>query len=509
MIKKIIEKYKNYHPSKWEALSYLLIPIFIGLLTSTATDGDIWFILNLGKYILNNGFPTIDPFSIHEGLNVVIQQWIPDIIFYKSFDILGKTGIYLIVNLLNIYIVFITYKLLMLVSDKKRNLSVLITCIITIIYSLSFTIARPQMFSTSILITELYFLEKYFKTSNWKYLISLPILSILMINMHASMWLMLFCFWLTFFLNTFSYKIGKIISSKRNKKELLVFGILMLLCGLVNPYGYKAMTYVLTSFGVFEINEIVSEMNVPQIQDLLGLIIYVIIFSIYLIYWLFNKKNIDSRHFFLLLGTTYLSLSSYRGYLFFLIATIYPLSIYFNEKFYYIKEKEKNNFIRISIVLIIILLIIPFLLVTKNKWIIFENPLENGINYVKKLEGNKNGITMYCAYGLCNYAEWLDLKLYIDSRAEIFLKANNKKKDIFKEYYNLQQGKLYYKDFIEKYNFDYLIVDENDYLYQLLINDNDDNYEIIYNGVSNKINYKRGVAAEEMFYYVILKKIKV
>ena len=509
MIKKIIEKYKNYHPSKWEALSYLLIPIFIGLLTSTATGGDIWFIMNTGRYILNNGFPTIDPFTIHDGLSVVIQQWIPDIIFYKSFDVLGKTGIYLTVNLLNIYIVFITYKLLMLVSDKKRNLSVLITCIITTIYSLSFTIARPQMFSTSILITELYFLEKYFKTLNWKYLISLPILSILMINMHASMWLMLFCFWLTFFLNTFSYKIGKIKSEKRNKKELLIFGILMMLCGLVNPYGYKAMTYVLTSFGIPEINTMVSEMNVPQIQSVLGLAIYIIIFSVYCIYMLFNKKEINSRHAFLLAGTTYLSIAAYRGYLFFLIGSIYPLAIYFNEKFYYINENKFNKKIYSLLILIVLLIIIPLTIVIKNKYIIFENPKKKAIDYIYKNENEKQNIKIYCAYGGCDYSQWLGMKTYIDNRAEIFLKANNKKKDIFKEYYNLQYKKMYYKDFLEKYNFDYLIIDENDYLYQLMVNDKNDNYEIVYSSISDKINYKKFVASDDRFYYVVLKRINV
>ena len=48
----IINKYKNYHPSKWEALSFLLIPIFIGLLSTTKTDDDIWFILTTGKEII-------------------------------------------------------------------------------------------------------------------------------------------------------------------------------------------------------------------------------------------------------------------------------------------------------------------------------------------------------------------------------------------------------------------------------------------------------------------------
>ena len=78
-----MKKILNYHPSKWQAISFLVIPIFIGLLTSTSFDNDIWFLINTGRYILNHGFPTIDPFTIHEGFNLVVQQWIPDVIFYE------------------------------------------------------------------------------------------------------------------------------------------------------------------------------------------------------------------------------------------------------------------------------------------------------------------------------------------------------------------------------------------------------------------------------------------
>ena len=109
-MKRIIEKYKNYHPSKLEILSYLFIPIFLGLLRLTNLGEDIWFIINNGRYILNHGFFTIDPFTIHKGLHVVVQQWLPDVIFYKAYDIMGSTGIYIVTQLLNVYIVFIVCK---------------------------------------------------------------------------------------------------------------------------------------------------------------------------------------------------------------------------------------------------------------------------------------------------------------------------------------------------------------------------------------------------------------
>ena len=497
-MRKIIEKYKNYHPSKWEVLSYLLIPIFLGLLRLTNLGEDIWFIINNGRYILNHGFFTIDPFTMHEGLHVVVQQWLPDVIFYKAYDIMGSTGIYVVTELLNLYIIFITYKLLMLVTDKKRNLSVIFTIIISYLYAFMFLYARPQMFSTSILITELYFLEKYFKTNNWKNLISLPILSILLINMHASMWLMLFCFFLPFFLDTFNFKLGRLESKKKNRKYLLVFAIVAAICGLVNPYGIKAMTYVLTSYGIPEINNFVAEMKIPDIHTLSGFITYAELAIVVIYYVVFNKNKIQLRYFFLLVGTLYLSISASRGILFFIISSIYPIAINYKDKFKN-NENVDNKGIRMFIIFMILLIIVPSTIIIKNKSYVMDNVIGKGIDYIVENEDNIKDLKVYCRYE-CNYAEWVGLKPYIDTRAEVFLKKNNKKADIFIELYDLQKGMIDYKEFLDKYDFDYLVVYIHDILYSKLLND--DNYEIVY---ENKIDKKD--RKNDQTKYFVFKKI--
>ena len=72
--------------------------------------------------------------------------------------------------------------------------------------------------------------------------------------------------------------------------------------------------------------------------------------------------------------------------------------------------------------------------------------------------------------------EYMGYKCYIDPRAEVFYKSNNKKEDILVEYVNL--GTLVNpKNFLEKYNFDYLLVSKSDSLYYYLKNLN---YSIIY-----------------------------
>ena len=56
----------------------------------------------------------------------------------------------------------------------------------------------------------------------------------------------------------------------------------------------------------------------------------------------------------------------------------------------------------------------------------------------------------------------------------MFLKDNNGEFDYLAEYNEVMNGKLYYKDFVNKYNFNYLIVSDREQLLRMsLKNDND------------------------------------
>ena len=73
-----------------------------------------------------------------------------------------------------------------------------------------------------------------------------------------------------------------------------------------------------------------------------------------------------------------------------------------------------------------------------------------------------NGENIYCNFNCGSYADWAGYHPYIDGRAEVYLKKVNGVEDSFKEEMDLQKGKIWYKDFLDKYDFDYLIV-EKDY----------------------------------------------
>lgn len=72
---------------------YLIIFSFIIVLSFSINtvfnyhviDKDIFYTLNQGRYILNNGLYHIDPFSLHEGFKIVVQNYLYSIILYKVY----------------------------------------------------------------------------------------------------------------------------------------------------------------------------------------------------------------------------------------------------------------------------------------------------------------------------------------------------------------------------------------------------------------------------------------
>ena len=69
---------------------------------------------------------------------------------------------------------------------------------------------------------------------------------------------------------------------------------------------------------------------------------------------------------------------------------------------------------------------------------------------------------------------------------------NNKKEDILVEYFNILEGDIDLDKFLDKYNFDYLIVSKTDNLYNHLKKDTD--YEVVFKSKDKKtFLFKRNI----------------
>lgn len=472
---KIVTALKNY--SNWtppKILVFLTISLFVVIinLNFTRLDNDFWFLINTGKHILNSGFPTIEPFTIHADLQFVVQQWLTDVIFYLIYSKFNIYGMFIFMSIMNILIAYLIYKTCLLLSNNKVKISIIMTILVDLIFSISFVTTRPQLFDVLLLLTELYLLESYFKKDNKKYLLGLPVVSLLMINLHSSLWTMIFVFLLPYYAEI----VLKFKKEKNRLKQLISITIIMLLIGLLNPYGIESIKYLFTSYGIEVINNYVSEMLPITVTSHLILFIYIFIV---LISFYYNKGNNKIRYFFLTLGTCYLGLSHYKGYLFFIIASVLPLSYNFKEVF---KEQNEVKYDLGSYKKYLIMLFLIYSLGIYAAFFFTVDIKERAKPYLYEVsdyldENATKDIKLYTSYESGSYLEYRGYKCYIDPRAEVFLKANNKKEDILDEYYKLQTEDYDYEAFLTKYDFDYLVVTESDKLYNYM---DKTNYEMVY-----------------------------
>jgi uncharacterized protein YxeA len=478
----------NSHMSQKISKTYklfFLVILFLPCLyiINNTMDNDVWFLLNSGKYVFAHGIPYTEPFTIHQGFSFVMQQWLSACIFWLVYSNLGFFGLIALNVLCYGLTIYFVYLICLRVSQNHFFVSLLVSLLSSFMIIPLITI-RPGLLSTFIFVVELYFLEGYMAERKIKYLLPLPILSILLINLHAAMWPMIFVLTLPFLAESVTFRFGKFHNIGFPKHGLLSIIGFMFLGGFANPYGWNGMTYLFKSFGYQEINQFVGEMRAPEINSFFGAVLYGGLLIVILTYLLYQKGTTTIRFVFLSLGTAYLALSAIRSIPLFVIGGIYPLAFYLkNIKLPLPQETSVTpktiQLRKILIVSTLTLMIICFGITalshdTGNQDI---QLLRSTLQFIQN-ENRTKDVVLYTSYDEGGFAEYVGFPVYIDTRAEVFVKANNKKEDVMKEYFDLQMGYSYCKDFLDKYQFTHLLVTKKDILYIYLSHDKE--YKLTY-----------------------------
>ncbi len=489
-------------------------------------EADTYFVMNLGRYILEHGFPHVDPFTVHENLQLVAQQWLSGILFWEAYKNFGVEGLLAVDSFFGAATVLIFWRLCLFVSGGNKILSFALSFFAAIFYA-TMVVPRPQVISATLLLVEVFCLEKFTRTENPKFLIALPLVSVALSNFHAAVWLMSLVVCLPFLF----------VKNFRRIKFLLAAMVVTALCGLLNPYGSEAMTYVFRSYGIESINANIKEMATPTAHGFQGKCFFLT--EAFLIFSLARAK-VPWRYIFLSGGITFMTIMHGRNLpLFYFIAT-FPTAYVWRE---FSLEKFKAQ--RVPLTILIFLLVAAFtavsvalfkecldelslplkillaatvlfvlyvllipkvegrilhpsLLPKKNLSLLGGVFLAGGIflvtiastqpkpphmytdalKFLLRTERPEN-ISLYANQGVGGLAGHLGVKYYIDSRSEVFLKANNGQKDIFDEYLDFIGGKLNYKDFFARYNFTHiLITNEEPFLFDELSADK--NFRVVY-----------------------------
>ena len=486
-------------------------------------NADTYFVINLGRYILEHGIPHVDPFTIHENLQLVAQQWLSGVFFWELWENFGLNGLLATDMIFGAMMILIHWRLCLFVSGNKV-LSFALSFVVGLIITPAI-VPRPQLLSSLLLLIEVFLLEKFTRTNDAKFLLPLPLLSTLLVNLHAAVWTLSLVLCLPFLF----------VKNIRHVKLICAAMAGIFIGGLINPYGLDAMTYVMRSYGVSIISEHVAEMFSPTAHELRGKIFFLaealIIFS-------FAKFKVPWRYVFLSGGIIFMALMHTRNeILFYLIATFPGAYIWRNLKppkflseggellptFFLLVmvntmaivttlndglEKFSTPlemlFFAATIFALYNLLVVraegrilnPKILPRKIlslaatglivSGIFFTTLKENhvdetftaAIKFLLRSERPEN-ISLYVNQGMGGMAGMLGVKYYIDSRSEVFLRANNGQKNILNEYVAFMTGKLNYREFFSRYDFTHIIISNNEpFIFDALSHDK--NFRVIY-----------------------------
>ena len=107
---------------------------------------------------------------------------------------------------------------------------------------------------------------------------------------------------------------------------------------------------------------------------------------------------------------------------------------------------------------------------------------------MKWLQNNESNhdVKIMTTYDLGSYVEYFGYKPYIDTRAEVFYENLNHKADIMDEYLAVKTGKIHYKDFLDKYNFDYVLTEKTSDIFDVYVS-HDNDYELVSSSYANNL----------------------
>ena len=471
----------------WLKVILLLFPFVIACFQFRTIDNDFWFLYKTGEYIVNNGFPHTDFLSMHSNMKLVVQQWLSTVIFYFVYSRLGRIGLFCLLYGCYACICTLTYRLNLLIT-KNELVSVVLAGLTDILIFNQLIVTRPQTFTFALLLIEILILENYIQTKKIVYLAGIPLVSLALINIHASMWPMLFVFMLPYIAGAIPVK------TKRFKLEAegsLIALVAALACGaiigLANPYGTDNMFYLIASYGDNQLGTTIYEMLPTDIGTHIGKMLFGLIILMVITGFFYKKKSFSVRFFCLFFGTLLLALLHRKGTPYFFIFGVSSFS-------YMIKDLEitlPSNIAskltrRVRIMLAALLIMFTVCLCTEYlvKSLIAEpgrTAHYDRLDEVSKiLERSEDPVVLYANFSDGQYMEYKGFHPYIDGRAELFLAQNNGEFDYYSEYYELRTANMYYRDFTDKYQFNYLLVNGTSDRYLLMSLLYDDDFEVKY-----------------------------
>lgn len=472
-------KIKKYILNNKKTLSFvfLIICFCFFLLCFYNKESDYFWHITAGEYMVKNGILKHDIFSwFMNGKYWMSHEWLFEVIISYLKNIFGTIHL-----LVYPFFSLVSLLLILFFTNKKEYMknTIFSLCWIVGLFIIlyGFIHVRPHLFSFSFLALTIYFNYSLYKNEDSKLIYFMPLLTLIWSNFHGGSSNLSYLFsFLFMFSGLFKFNFSKIESSKLSKKQYIKYLIISLLCMIViciNPHGIKMFFYPYLNMMDKLMVSNISEWQPTVLSNLSHYVYYLLVVVIVFI-MLFSNKKIKFIDLLLLGVSVFLGLKSIRFWPYTYIIMSYVI-------FYYI-PKRKDDKGTVSLILLLGCLLLGMFIGNFNKIDLDKKVISNEIISVIKKEKPKRLYNMYDYGGELVYN---DILVFIDGRADLYSKYN------YEDYLNISNLEEDYVKLIDKYNFDYFLVDKRYPIFTYL--KYSDEYEVIIKNKNVYLYKKKGL----------------
>lgn len=425
----------------------IFIAFIIHMALKAERDSDMYFMIANGEYILKHGIPYINPFVIHEDFKIIIQQWIPSVVAYLGVKAIGLRFFQIEAVIGLLVLIFAIYKLTCLTLPKEKGF--LFASVIGSMM-LYLTTGKPMLYSIILLVVQMYLCEK---KESWLWL---PLIVLIEANIHASFIIFHFVYLLPFIVPGITKHLNNTAEYKYIKA--LPF---MAVSACINPYGLDGALYLFKSYTPNLKKVPITELQPITITNVDGVIALVVfLFAAVQLYRRYIKphKRVDSHRLYLFMGSVALMIlfPQVRNYIFLVIGSI-PLMV---TEIHSLKGKTPPAKLMWVIAILCLIASVGDPTAWKTDYPRFY--AENCAEYLKGKD-----VVLFNDFDIGGYLEAEGIKIFIDSRPELYFKSINGKEDIIDDYLNMV-FKEDRKALIDKYGFTHYCVYKNSALTEYL-----------------------------------------
>lgn len=254
---------------QWLALHIVEVVVFLALFAfclPSLASADFWWHLRSGQLIYaTHVVPRTDPFAFTVGGKPwVAHEWLSELLIYATYHFGGYAAVLMLFGLVTATAYWLAFR------SAKADLYVGLPVLALAVWAARPTfLVRPQIFTLCLFSAFYFVLEAHRRTGAWRYLLVLPPLTLLWVNLHGGYILgpaVIVLFLAGYVLDA--------LTDSNARQNLRVrarpLGAAALACLAVvplNPNGLRLYTYPFETLGSPAMQSLITEWQPPSLQQ--------------------------------------------------------------------------------------------------------------------------------------------------------------------------------------------------------------------------------------------------